>query len=713
MSARPPAHDLEPLGATEPSRPRPGSERSMLWPMLAAAAAACCCLAAIWLNPAPAVAATMTAAIICIALTPWLARRAMNSDTAGRFRSASLQDASDADLEQVRSEIEEATSQLHRRERALAERLATFHEWMEFPEPIQLGQLSDADADATGVAQARAENELDRRLFALIEEETEKLFNAIRDRKYSANGGFEANVAREDAMALVRRVARLYQPDAAEPLLETSVALILRAVSRASLQLLVVLEQLPLDLKEMSIGSIYRRVQTAVAYYGAYQRAKPYFPWASNAVYFGRFALGANPLTLGAWYATSKLGVQLAKAATERIINQQVLVLIQNVVRLIAFEVAQTYRGDFRQRDPNWVYAAELTHLASGLPASAKTLSLSLAEVGALQLRSEYDRVWFYRCLAAGRSAGDTKAASLGLRAQERLLIANRLERFVDQLPRRGHEAVASWRLDAERRLGIKLSEIEYAGGEAAVEQALRSLGGFLLEVKHRSDNLWLLDLETTDTMALASESLKERLAESPPFMFEYPDLAPGGELAGKYFGDLLRLAAALPHRGVDITMMLEEVAAYLRVEAEALHKQWADALHVELKRVLGERLRGLPAPHSAAAVLDQLDSEGDAARPDALFWPARLEAPPAASTPPVELALLAINGVFSAWDGVAPEPVWEAACESVVAEQLRGVLGSNCLLRLRDSEQPDLMVEGAAWTRYPRYFSPLLKLLG
>ncbi|MCA9176523.1 MAG: hypothetical protein KDB14_18675 [Planctomycetales bacterium] len=629
----------------------------------------------------------------------------------------------------VRDELELAAARLAQREQRLAERLTTFHEWTEFPQPVQLREppppTSASERDAAAQLTATRELlELDRRLFELIDEETEALFDRIRDNQYSVDGKLSLELVWKDGLRLVQRVARLYLPDAEAPLLETSAAMILRSTSRASLQMLVVLEQLPLDVKELSIAKLHAYLRTATVFYGYYKAARPYLPWLTNAIYVSRYAFGASPASLGAWYATGALGRQLAKAATERVINQQALRLLQNLVRLLAFEVAQSYGGDFRRRDPNWVYATEVVNLVITLPPASRTLARAMNEVGAIQLRSEYDRVWLYRCLAAGKpaSAASTPAA-LALEPRDRARVATHLERFVESLQPGNDNAVSAWRLAAEQRLGIRLGAATYAGGKAAIEQALRCLGGFLLEVKHRSDDQWIDDLRSTHTCQLAPELL-EPLREDPPFLFEYPDLAPHSELANAFMDDLLRLAVQLPGRDAATTLLVEEVGAYLRLKPETLEQQWNEAAQAELKTRLGDRLRGRPDGAFAALALDLTDSMSQV---DAIYFPAHMldakdekvaaaigtdnqtaEQRPAPAEPVGdELIVVVGDGQIAAWSRTDPQPLWCAARSDVRAERQRGLMGSNCLLHA--PSQPPLLIEGATWTRFRRYFEILL----
>ena len=101
---------------------------------------------------------------------------------------------------------------------------------------------------------------------------------------------------------IAKSVARIYQPDAEFPLMETSAEQIMFAASRVCLQTLVVMDELPLNVKQMNIQSLYGYISKAVKAYGVYKKAKPLLDYASGAVYAGRFAWGANPVATGAMW---------------------------------------------------------------------------------------------------------------------------------------------------------------------------------------------------------------------------------------------------------------------------------------------------------------------------------------------------------------------------------------------------------------------------
>lgn len=95
------------------------------------------------------------------------------------------------------------------------------------------------------------------------------------------------------------KIAQVYQPQLENPLLSTSPEQIARALNRIGLHLLVVMDQLPLDLKSYNIQKTYDTIRHAITTYGAYKKASPYLDWASKGLYLGRMVTSTNPIALG------------------------------------------------------------------------------------------------------------------------------------------------------------------------------------------------------------------------------------------------------------------------------------------------------------------------------------------------------------------------------------------------------------------------------
>jgi hypothetical protein len=622
----------------------------------------------------------------------------------------------------IEGQLSQQAKQVTAREAALSAKLITFHEWMEFPQPLDLTVNHDAeptDAQLTELARK------DRQLESLLQEETKGVFEDILQNKYVVDGKLQPLIIRDDVVSLMRRVAKIYQPEVEDPMLETSISQVLRAASRACLQLLVVTDQLPWNVKEQSFNNLYGYVRQGVKAYGMYKSVEPYWGYVNSAYMLGRFALGANPLTLAAWWFLGAWGQDSAKKFATQVLQRQAMFMVQSVIRVIGYEVAGTYGGDFRHRDANWIYGVELAELVFRFPLSRESLSHALKEIGALQLRHEYDRVYLYRCLAAHVSPdpGRYRSGTL-MAAEEKMAIARRLERFLEtfihgQTP----ERVTAWRGEVEGRLGVKLnvaSKADPLSVEQQTTEAIRSLASFALAIKEREPEalpelLGYSQLFHDLPPDLRSQTLVT-LMDNPPYFFEHPTLDGNSPVATRYLQDLAVLAAkTAPHEAI-IDEMLVDVAVYLRQDARRmrrlLDKQYVQWLADQLPADAPERRF---APEVARAVLDVIGPReqlqfvyGNVA----FDWPEGTHAP---SFPKQNTWLVGVADrliVFSLAE--RPMLLWRADGE-VIAERVRGYLAGD--LRLRGGqwvgdvrrEQPWLRIGGPLMSRHESYFKPLL----
>jgi hypothetical protein len=451
----------------------------------------------------------------------------------------------------------------------------------------------------------------------------------------------------------------------------------------------------------------------------------------NTALYLGRFALGANPLALGAWWFVGNMGSRGAQALAQHLVNRQALALLSHLVRVIGYEVAGIYGGDFRHRDANWIYAAELTELVSEFPLSRDSLAHALREVGALELRSEYDRIFLYRCLTNRKSAGPERyAAASVLTMDERRAVATRLERFLEAFVHgKSAERVIRWKGPTEERLGVKLSvalKTSSASVRDQIVDGVRSLASFLVAIKQMDppDAVRLLE-QSSLLHELPSEErgpLLKNLAENTSFFFEHPDLDPDGDLADKYLDDLAAFNARTAPRAAGIEDTLDDVAAYLRRSP----KKMRALVERHYAIVLFERLpsdtpqRRFPTAAARAA----LDLLVDAAAPArCLYGPAKLEWPDDGRPDPAGEASLWLLGVdhrlllFSA--GEMPRVIWRGAPGRVHAEPLRQLLVTGCRLVGGEWQLPlggrplAIRLSAGLVASYGAYFRPLLSLLG
>jgi hypothetical protein len=424
------------------------------------------------------------------------------------------------------------------------------------------------------------------------------------------------------------------------------------------------------------------------------------------------------------------LSTRGAQAIAQHLINRQALTLLSSVVRVIGYEVAGIYGGNFRHRDANWIYAAELTELISEFPLSRDSLSHALREVGALELRSEYDRIFLYRCLANGKSArpGRYAAASI-LNSDERRAIATRLERFLETfIHGKSADRIGRWKSAAEGRLGLKLSIAAAVSALSVRDQILdgaASLMSFLVTVKQLEPTEAARVLETTRICdELPREGRREaleRLIGTASFFFEHPDLDPDGDLADIYLDDLASLHSRLPPRVGAIEATLVDVAAYLRRPA----KKMQNLIERHYAAVLAKRLpaESFPRRVSAAAARAALDLLGEPSQQGVfLYGPAQLEWPDDERTTAVRFESLWLLGIdrrlvlYSAAD--QPRVIWSAKAGEAHAEPMRQLLATSCRLTGGQWQIPAphplaIRLSAGFAGSYSSYFGPLLSMLG
>ena len=638
--------------------------------------------------------------------------------------------------QELETELERRAHQIDERESQLANRLIAFQEWLEYPQP---DDSSEGDSATTAFVGPELEIK-DRRVLELLEAESKFVYERIRDGRYRDDGQLKIDAIRDDTLDLIQRVARIYRPDCDNPLLETSVEKLLRAGSRICLHLLVVLERLPLDLHEENFSTLHEYVRKAVKAYDVYSAASPYLGYASKALYAGRLALGANPLTLGITWALGELGRRGIKAAGQKFVDQQAVALLGDLVRVVGFEVAGIYGGDFRHRDPNWVYGSELTDLMSRFPVSRQNLAHALRETGGLTFRNEYDRVFLYRCLSTHRSAGPPKTTHEFLPPDTRQEIARKLESFFRNFVHgKTEKAITEWRTGVETRLGLRLrietpSTSNLTPPSAASQDAtaaITSLIAFATAVKGRElGDLAPATLAPKTSVVAGSSTVSVVLrnaADAPPQFFEGADIDPGSNLLDAYLADLIRLAVRSEPLDVQPDDLVLETAVWLGSEAAKIRKQ-LDAEYSDFARDLLPE--DAPTQKVSAAAARALLGEllpGESARfayPDVRLPDVATGAPTSAgkvSLPKLardeKLWLVGTDQRLLLIAESLPQALATSPLNGLSATKGDGLVVSECNLiggqwTLPGEENSfplDLTIAGGMMTRFDTWFRPLL----
>jgi len=513
-------------------------------------------------------------------------------DDSKRVKRHSGETASEEELAEFRRdlerEMEAESARIDQQSRKLADRYRVMHEWMDYPRMLDLqsGEALPVPSASEGYhfgVQQRSFTTEDRQVRDILDSQAEQIYEKIRKNTYSPHGQFDPLMLRDDLLEVVIRIARVYQPKLENPLLSTSPEQIARAFNRIGLHLLVVMDQLPLDLKSYNIQRTYDTIRHAITTYGTYKRASPYLDWASKGVYFGRLVTSTNPVALGLLWGATELGKFGAQKLATHLIDRQAIGFLQSVIRVVGYEVAAIYGGDFRYRDPNWCYAVELTHMMSHFPSSRESLQYAFRELGRLQLRNEYDRLATYRALAAGKVLDRKQTHPDQLDEQERKQIVELLEKaYAEVLHGRYQPEAERWRKGVQEHLGMQLSlnhPLKAADGPVAAEPnaaIFQYLVGFLsvakqtppAELRGAVERL-NLPLASGAKQAEQAEQLIQSVLSKPVaerhVEFIPPDLDPHSERVTNFLEAMCRINAETPPYSPQAEQILLETGLYYR----------------------------------------------------------------------------------------------------------------------------------------------------
>lgn len=626
-------------------------------------------------------------------------------------------EAFEAWREQVSESLQQQSEQLDRKREQLNQRMLRYREILEYPTD-----------DPTDDASERASTELsecDREVNRILEQEAARVYEKIRADGYRIDGQLDVDTIRQETRDLIERVARVYSPDSENPLLETSFDQLARAASRVCLQALVLVEQLPLDVQHYTIAEMYNYVRTAAGAWGAWQTVAPWMTRVSRGLYAGRLAAGASPVTLGAWWVASELGRHGTKRLVDHYVDQQAVAFFHDAVRLIGNEAACIYGPGLRQRDPAWVYGAELTELQHRFPQSRASLQAGLREITGLPLRSEYDRIYLYRCLAEHKASGRRLADPTVLTRDERESIAKRLESFFqDHIHGADADAVSQWQDSVEQHLDLRLSLSEAAPAatpSGSRLDAVWSIQSFLIGAG---------GLSTTDASRTVGssrlfgqlnseqqEELRQRTDATETSAFEPPDLDPDDPLTQEFLDGLITSCVRAPLYDSALETLLIETGRYFRRGSEEMQQAIAHAWKQGLDaRTLPDAPLPRRGPLPARQLLQLLQSGESVAAVYAHAEVQRAESSPDDPDQDVWLAVLQKSTdrrlllVSGDQDG---RVLWTDDGRSQ-AERIGGVFNDDCVItggRWTDDqhEAGRILLPGHFGRSYQTWFGPLL----
>ncbi len=349
--------------------------------------------------------------------------------------------------EAIRQEAERLDSRRAELERVLM----AYGEWMEFPDYQELREVDWV----TPQRSAR-----DAEVAALLDAESDRILQKFSSGAYFEGRQFQTKLLLLELWSFMEQISRIYQPESERPFLETNLESLLKAVNRASLQVILLLEEVPIvEAKEWNLRRMSEGVRKASKVIQKYEDLQPFLDPVRYLWQGSKFLLASNPLLAAGWIAGSELLWKGGKRFGKRALDGYLLSIVRQTLGIIAWETASIYDRTHRYRNPDWVFAIELAHLVSCFPLTPATVREALKELGGIPLRSSYDRIFLYRCVAQQVSPKPERFAQADLlTAETRELIVQRLEHFrAAHIETPKPRQLVSWRKELAKRLDVAI----------------------------------------------------------------------------------------------------------------------------------------------------------------------------------------------------------------------------------------------------------------
>ena len=322
---------------------------------------------------------------------------------------------------------------------------------------VEPARLSAADLD---------DNE--RRLGELIGARCDRVWEGVRERRYVKRDGervidLDGAAIFTEIRDIVQEVAALYHAGSENAVLKARTGDVALAVRSAIGDLLHLAHQVPyVDPVAWSVESVVTRLEQAEKGLALYKRISPYERYVNAAWIAARFAAGASPLSIAAWFigteGAKRIGGRLLKRRAEAWAKE----LLEGSIGLVYLHVARIYDPQRVQRGPDWAALVEALRIHARIPGVDHNRKLLLDRILRARIPDEFAKMALLRALAGdrepdGRSAPPVAVEQLG--AEQRDAISGLLKELLSEMQGLDADAARAAIDDLEDRVGAHLVE--------------------------------------------------------------------------------------------------------------------------------------------------------------------------------------------------------------------------------------------------------------
>lgn len=318
-------------------------------------------------------------------------------------------------------------------------------------------RLSAADLD---------DNE--RRLGELIGARCDRVWEGVRERRYVKSDGervidLDGGAIFTEIRDIVQEVATLYHAGSENAVLKARTGDIALAVRSAIGDLLHLVHQVPyVDPAAWSVESVVSRLEQAERGLALYKKISPYEHYINAAWIAARFAAGASPLSIAAWFIGTEGAKRIGGRFLKRRAEAWVKELLEGSVGLVYLHVARIYDPQRVQRGPDWAALVEVLRIHARIPGVDHNRKLLLNRILRARIPDEFAKMALLRALAGdrepdGRSAPQVALEELG--AEQRDAIAGLLKKILSEMQGLDADAARAAIDDLEDRVGAGVVE--------------------------------------------------------------------------------------------------------------------------------------------------------------------------------------------------------------------------------------------------------------
>lgn len=249
-------------------------------------------------------------------------------------------------------------------------------------------------------------DDTEQRLGKMIQERCDRVWEGIGARRYVIRKDGQATrldggAILVDIREIVRDVARLYSADTGDPVMSARVGDIALTARSVVSELLQAAQQVPfVDPTRLTMRQIVNGLERVQKVRNLYRKLTPYQHYVNGVTIAARLALGANPVSLVAWY----LGGEAAKAVGKRVLATYSEVwlkeLLEGAVALVYLRVAGAYDPRRTYLSTDWLALVEALRVHKHIPGIDHNRKLLLDRILHAQIPDEFAKMTLLRALA-------------------------------------------------------------------------------------------------------------------------------------------------------------------------------------------------------------------------------------------------------------------------------------------------------------------------